>query len=334
MPLTRKRFLSIAGRGALGTAAYVVLGCPDGSANGPAEGDCPDLPSKQFNYRGSAFAMKGKIELPLPGRDQAPAARFDFPLVDLKRDGGHDEKRLAEVKFPGIVYIGEATGLVTGNPDFKKVPRTATGAAAAAAAAKSCIGVYRTVVTASVRGVDVDGVVRADAILASLESDQPDLGDRELDMRPVGYFTNLRIKHYPIVLHPADHLKALQDFGKKSEIDKKLEAEVKEIEKEVAREPYTCGHASPTLGGSSYVCSIFSDKAIRAAVKGIPGVTACKGGRIHVDDLGDVYLGRLVVTQTKDEELRELTMLRVVLNSPPRGEVDICGVVGDGGRPS
>jgi hypothetical protein len=331
MPLTRKRFLGIAGRGALGTAAYVVLGCPDGSANGPAEDDCPDLPSKPFKYKGSAFAMRGKIDMPLPGRDQAPPAKFDFPLVELKPDGGHDEKRLAEVKFPGIVYISEATGLVTGNVDFKKAPRAATGAAAGASA-KSCIGVYRTVVTATVRSVDVDGVLRADAIVASLESNQPELGDRELDMRPVGYFTNLRIKHHPIVLHPADHLKALQDFGKKSEIDKKLDAEVKEIEKETAREPYTCGHAYPTLGGSSYVCSIFSDKAIRAAVKGIPGVTACKAGRIHVDDLGDVYLGRLVVTQTKDEELRELTMLRVVLNSPPKGEADICGVVGDGIR--
>jgi hypothetical protein len=192
--------------------------------------------------------------------------------------------------------------------------------------------VYRTVVTATVRGVDVDGVVRADSIVASLESEQPEEGDRELDMKPVGYFTNLRIRNYPIVLNPADHLKTLLDSGKKSEIDKKLSAEVKVVESEAAREPYTCGHEYPALGGSSYVCSIFSDKAIRAAVRGIPGVTACKGGRIHVDDLGDVYLGRLVVTQTKDEELRELTMLRVVLNSPPKGEADICGVVGDGIR--
>jgi hypothetical protein len=265
--------------------------------------------------------------MPLPGRDQAPPARFDFPLVELEPGGGHAEKRLPEVKFPGIVYVSEATGLVTGNADYKKVSRTATGAVA-----KSCIGVYRTVVTATVRGVDVDGVVRADAIVASLESNQPELGDRELDMRPVGCFTNLRIGHYPIVLNPADHLKALRDFGKKSEIDAKLDAEVKGIEKETAREPYTCGHAYPTLGGSRYVCSIFSDKAIRAAVKDIPGVTACKGGRLHVDDLGDVYLGRLVITRTGEEELRELTMLRVELNSPPEGEADICGVVGDGIR--
>ena len=78
--------------------------------------------------------------------------------------------------------------------------------------------------------------------------------------------------------------------------------------------------------GKRYETSIFSDRALRRAAKDIPGVTTCRGGVLHVEDLGDVQLGHYVV----EPELRTLTMLRVVLKSPPSGEIMAASVQGDG----
>jgi len=331
MPLTRKRFLGLAGRGALGAAAYTTFGCFDRSdAGAPPDGKaCPpgtkvsELP---FNYRGKAVGVRGEITDPLPGKspDQKPEKISDQAVVTLDQKGGHGEARVVDFRVQGIAYVNEAHSLVTGNPDLRIDPRDPT----------QCQRVFRTVVTATVSGLEVDGVVRADTIVANLESEQPETKDIELEMLPVGYFANLRIRGYLVDLrYPADYLETLRTKRKKSEIDRGIGDEVRKIESEMgAEDGSVCGkHAYPRgLGEKEYVCSIFSDRSIRAAVKGIPGVSACRGGRIHVDNLGDIYLGQFSV----EADLRKLTMLRVELASPPTGRLEFASVEGDGGRPS
>jgi len=170
-----------------------------------------------------------------------------------------------------------------------------------------------------VNGLDVDGVVRADTIVASLESEQPEEG-AELEMLPVGYFANLRIRGYAIDPRPhGDLLKA----SRKSEIDRCLDHLFD------PNDSYNVQGKATPIGRSrpKYLCSIFDDASIATAVNGIiPGARAFPGGRIHVDDLGDVYLGEFFVTG----EARRLTMLRIELASPPTGTMDFASVEGDG----
>ena len=286
MPLTRKRFLGLAGRGALGAAAYTTFGFLD---RAEASSDCPAgtrTSTKRFLYRGSAVGFGGRITDPPLGVIPAQAA------TTLPPDGGNAEARVDGYGFHGIVYVNSAYSLVRGNPDLK-----------------GCRPVFRTVATATVNGLDVDGVVRADTIVASLESEQPEAGG-ELDMLPVGYFANLRIRGFAIDLRPhADLLK----MRKKSEID-------------AYREKNREGIYVTALGGSQYVCSIFDDASVAAAIKGIPGVTALPGGRIHVDDFGDIAFGEFFVSA----DARRLTMMRIELASPPTGTMDFASVEGDG----
>jgi len=324
MPLTRKRFLGLAGRGALGAAACSTFGFLDraeaalGSDGKPCERKPPHLP---FRYRGAAVGVRGEITDPPHGRIPEQAA------ITLDERGGYKSTTLDDgFDFKGIVYVNAAYGLVTGNPDLK-----------------SCEPVFRTVVTSAVNGLDVDGVLRATSIVANLESQQPEKRGTaqekepwELVMVPVGYFDNLRIRGHRIGdLGPGDHLRSLAK-AKKSEIDRDIVREVRETDQMMAREATEGDHGCRLghvyhegLGGEKYYCSIFSDKSIKTAVKGIPGLTACKGGRIHVDDLGDIYLGRLFVA----DDYRQLTMLRIEFNSPPTGWTDCASVEGDG-KPS
>jgi hypothetical protein len=180
--------------------------------------------------------------------------------------------------------------------------------------------------------------------VANLESQQPGMSVAEhpkvpfaLDMRAMGYFVNLRIRDYRVGdLGPDDYLKCVAK-GKKAEIDQEIVNEVKEIERRMTRDvkegDNVCrlGHVYPEgLGGSRYYCSIFRDDAIKRVVQGIPGVTACTGGRVHVKDLGDIYLGRYFLEKVGEEEIRHLTMLRIDLASPPTGWTELSRVVGDG----
>jgi hypothetical protein len=93
-----------------------------------------------------------------------------------------------------------------------------------------------------------------------------------------------------------------------------------------------------TTRRESLTCSIFDDASIGAAVdllgkareKEHPGVERRPGGVIHVDDLGDIYLGQLSFERDPEGEYRRLTMLRVVLGSPPSGDMSFGSVEGDG----
>jgi hypothetical protein len=306
MPLTRKRFLDLAGRGALGAAAYSTLGfLGRAEAGGALNESCPPgtRPSdKRFIYRGSAVCVGGRITDPPHGEIPAQAA------TTLPPDGGYAEGLARDFNFHGIVAFTSARGLVRGNPDLKM-----------------CRPVFRTVATATVYGLDVDGVVTADTVVASLESEQPEDGVK-LDMRPVSSFANLRLRGHQIALEPDPDLIAL---GTYPEICEYL------------RRPRRPHAPMPGHSESRYSYSIFDDDSIAAAVNAIEvgkgtnrrvttrSADHTLGGHIHVDDFGDIYLGELFV----DPEFRRLTTLRIVLGSPPSGVVDLASVEGDG-RPS
>jgi hypothetical protein len=328
MPLTRKRFLEIAGGSVLGTAAYVAFGCPNGSANGQSGGKKCPVPTTRYRYNGRAVGIRGEITDPKP---KAPLTEQPVVELDSAKDAQHDERRVEGVGYEGVFYVGEAYSLVSGNPD-----------------SKGCsLPVFRTLVTSTVRGLDVDGVIRADSIVANLESQQPevippphDLLKFDLDMLPVGYFDDLRIRDRLIELGRDAYLASLQQHGTRKKIDPAIKDEVAQIEQEMARERQpgdnVCTDPSHTYARGvgttpNYKCSIFSEKGIKKAFSGVPGVKVCKGGLIHIADLGDLYLGRFEVEKDeKGKELRTLTMLRVELNSPPSGWLEFGSVRGDG----
>lgn len=343
MPLTRKRFLGLAGRGALGAAAYTTFGFFERTEAGEAVAGKPcagmEVSKKRFLYRGNAVGIGGRIIDPPLGEIPAQAA------TSLPPDGGNAEARVEGYGFHGIVYVNSAFSVIRGNPDLKTV-------------LGRCDKVFRTVTTATVNGLDVDGVVRADSIVASLESEQPE-DETSLKMLTVGYFTNLRIKGYSVNPQPHSHLLTA---AKKSEIDSCLDHlydpydPVNEYDpfdprfdqanpkRESPPKPTSIGYSktrSPRRG--SYVCSIFDDQSIANDVAKIPGsagVKALPGGHIRVRDFGDIYLGEFIVEggekdddKKPDEyvpESRRLTMLRIVLASPPTGNLNFASVEGDG----
>ena len=332
MPVTRKRFLELAGMGALGAAASPAFGLFDAAAGAPESPSSPcELPKGGFLYRGRAVAISGRTLEHGRLSEQAVA------VLDPD-SGGHHEGRVEGFAFHGVVYVDTAYSLVTGNKDCATDPK-----------ARAKKGVFRSTVTSRVNGIDIDGVVRADTIVANLESVQPPVHGGELEMLPVGYFTNLRLRGYPIELqHPArkpdpgargaqtgDYLPTLATLKTWRELEAALPKELSEVEKETEADAAAdkgaprCSdpsHAYRQPTGKRYETSIFSDRALRRAAKDIPGVTTCRGGLLHVEDLGDVQLGRYVV----EPELRTLTMLRVVLKSPPSGEIMAASVQGDG----
>jgi hypothetical protein len=329
MRLTRKRFLELAGMGALGAATYRFFDSRVDAQDTPRY-PC-ELPKGNFTYRGRAVAISGHTKEHGRLSEQAVA------VLDAE-NGGHHEGRIEGLAFHGVVFVDTAYSLVTGNRDCATDP-----------ADRAKKGVFRSTVSCRVNGLDIDGVVRADTIVANLESAQPPEHGRPLEMLPVGYFTNLRLRGYPIELqHPVrkpnpgargpetgDYLPTLLTLKTWRELETALPKEMSDVERETAAEaatdkgPPRCSdpaHAYRQPTEKKYETSIFSDRAIRRAVKDIPGVVTCRGGLIHVEDLGDVYLGSYVV----EPELRTLTMLRVVLKSPPSGEFMGASVQGDG----
>jgi hypothetical protein len=300
MPLTRKRFLNLAGRGALGAAAYSTLGFLGRAEAGETKATTCRLPGTdpsdpRFLYRGSAVGIGGRITDPPHGEIPAQAA------TTLPPDGGYAEAIAKDFDFKGIVRVAHARGFVSGNPDCK-------GAS----------GVFRTVATATVSGLDVDGVLTADTVVANLESEQ--LPNEKLNMRPVSYVTNLRIRGVKLDLEPDSELMALG------------------TDDEMSRYLGSSGRHTPMKRASGKLVSysIFDDESVAAAVKKVNGiqraasrVTLLDGGHIHVDDFGDIFLGELFF----DADFRRLTTLRIVLGSPPSGVLDVAAVEGDG-RPS
>jgi hypothetical protein len=180
---------------------------------------------------------------------------------------------------------------------------------------------HRTATTTTVLGLNVEDVVTADSVLAQLVSEQP-AGLPELQMRPLGRFTNLQIKGVQIDPKFHEHLIGAES---KSQIDKCLEHLYNPYDKNNAE-----GKKTP-LGSPlpRYLFSIFEDESIAEQVKKIPGARAFPGGRIRLDGFGNIYLGEFLV----DAESRRLTMLRIVLGSPPSGPLNFCAVEGNGSPP-
>ena len=243
---------------------------------------------ERFLYRASGVGVGGRITDPPHGDIPAQAA------TSIPPDGGRAEARVEGYNFEGILDVAQAYTVITGNPGVKEGQP-----------------INRTVTTATVEGLNVRGVVTANTVVAQLVSEQP-AGKHDLKMRPVGHFTNLRIKG--ILIDPTPHAHLLLS-EMKSDIDKFVRQIVVTL---------------PTPIPTRYLCSIFEDQSIAAQVNGkIPGAEAFPGGQIHVDDFGDIYLGEFLV----DPDFRRLTMLRIVLASPPSGRVSFCSVEGDGSPP-
>jgi hypothetical protein len=247
-----------------------------------------------FIYRASGVGVGGRITDPPHGDIPAQAS------AALPPDGGRAEARVSGYNFEGILDVAAAYTVITGNPGLKDGQP-----------------IHRTVTTTTVEGLNVRGVVTANTVVAQLISEQP-AGSGDLRMRPVGHFTNLRIKG--VQLDPKPH-QGLLSSELKSEIDRFL----KDL-----YDPYRAESlASRTEPSPQYLCSLFDDNSIKDPLKGVPGVEVSAGGTIHVKDFGTIYVGQFLV----EAKSRRLTMLRIVLGSPPSGPLNFCSVEGNGSPP-
>jgi hypothetical protein len=317
MSLTRKRFLGLAGRGALGAAAYSTFGFLDrceSATTGPCATKKPQA-TKRFLYRGSAVGVGGRISDPPLGEIPSQAA------TTLPIDGGTAEARVQGYGFHGIVSIDSAHSVIRGNPDLKTM-------------GIDCADVFRTVTTSTVNGLDIDGVVRADSMAAVLESEQPD-GGGQLNMVPVGYFNNLRIRGFKI--EPKLHTHLLE-FPTMDEVWKNCYGHLYDPGRN-DYDPYDSSQREPpkpvpaertrlSSGGYQVACSIFEDDDLAAQIKPLNkyGIWYSHGGKIWIRDFGKLYLGEFFI----NADARRLTLLRVELNSPPSGEIAFASVEGDG----
>lgn len=305
MVLTRKQFLDVAGRGALGAAAYSSLGFLGRAEGGEArEGAASAGTSeREFSFHASASALGGLITRPFNEVIEVQAASA------LTRVGGYDSARVENFRYREFVSFKSGHTQVVGSEHTECDQRK----------------VHETLASAVVEGLDILSMVTADRVVARLTSRRPvDAPITEpLSMLPVGsYFENLRIAGVPIQMKIHDRL---------------VKCDTKpaiERERDYFYDPDEGGRMSSQ---ERLRLSIFEDSGLldeAEDIKGqkggrrerIPGATTNKGCRIVIPGFGKIYLGEFFA----EPHSRELSMIRVELGSPEAGKIVVCGVQGDG----
>jgi hypothetical protein len=305
MALTRKQFLDTAGRGALGAALYSTVGFPGRVEGQETSQGASSPPSERgYSFHASASALGGRFTRPFQEVIEVQAASA------LTRVGGYDSARVGKFRYREIVSFESAYTQVIGS---EHTDREGT--------------VYETLSSSVVVGLDVQGMVTADRVVARLTSRRrlASSPNEDLPMLPLGsYFENLRIAGVRIDLNIHDRL---------------LRDETMSAIKSGLREYPDSEQQQQSAGGDRLQLSIFDDSGLleeRADPKAqggrrekIPGVRSTRACQIVVPNFGRIFLGEYFV----EKHSRELTMIRLELGSPGAGSIAVCGAQGDG-RPS
>jgi len=267
------------------------------------------MTSARFMYHGSAVASGGRITDPTVEVLDAQAAAV-VPIT-----GGRSSVRVDDYRFRDLISFRTAISTVSGTESERSGRR-----------------VFSTVATVSIEDLDIgSGVVTSDRVVARLVSEQTE-GVDELPIQPVGsYFVNLRVAGVPLTLHahaPLFQGETLERIaaecrGPQSAAGPPVEAGGKPLNLDAVMTPrkQAAGGAAGSYEERTVLTSLYERPASLPA-----GCSPIEGWGIAVPGFGAVYLAELLITRFS----RRLTMIRLELGSPQRGELTMADIGGNG----
>jgi hypothetical protein len=232
--------------------------------------------------------------------------------------GGHFERPFADVLAPQaslvLPSVGGYGGARAENFNFHDFVKFRSAASTVSGSESEVDGkrVFNTRVCVVVEGLNIGDVVFADRVVARLVSEHSVHGP-DVPIHPLGsHFVGLRVAGVPIELRPHDALirgRTIDEIGA-------------ECAKKQATTPLDMYGNPLKIAERGYTATSLFDvpKALPA------GLLADQPWGIRVADFGTVFLGELILSRGA----RRLSMIRVSLGSPERGEAEF-GVVGGNG---
>lgn len=222
----------------------------------------------------------------------------------------------------GATALPATGGLASATVDrfeHRSLVRFERGSSAVAGRASEHSGgtTYDTMVTSTIEGLDILGVVTADRVVARLVSIHS--GDHtEPEILPLGSsFTNLRVAGVPVDLVPHD---PLLKHGTYAAVAKSCSGRVvggdgaplkKPATGELRTMDWKLGEPSPEFEDRLMLTPLFD-----AVTSGAPaGLEASGPGWLRLAGFGTIYFGEYLLTRFS----RRLTMVRVELGCPVQG---------------
>jgi hypothetical protein len=240
-----------------------------------------------FRYNARAAALQGHLTLPVNAEIEPQAA------VDLPLNGGFATERVEDYRLQHFVSFDSAHTSVTGAYDEED-------------------DAFFTVVTASVEGLNILGMITADRIVARLMSKTPYVDPSkpapEPSFVPTGsHFDNLVIAGHPVTIK--------LNVGALCELDTHSKA-TKNGPKRLGK-AFTKNHA---IHGGTVECSLVES----IDTGGAPELQLQGHDSIFIEQFGTIRFGEFVVNKYE----RHVTMMRVTLGCGHKGEM--LAIVGQG----
>ncbi|HZO99728.1 MAG TPA: choice-of-anchor P family protein [Terriglobia bacterium] len=244
---------------------------------------------KTFLYDARATGVSGTVTLPFQDliQVQAPSA---LPIT-----GGYSSSKVENFAYKDILSFRSASTVTTGS--YSEADQA-----------------YNTLVTATVEGLNIMGVVTADEIVARLTSKHPKDGG-EPSIIPIGSsFTNLRIAGCTVDVHfDMDRFTKCQTYSA--------------LRKALAEDRQFCAQLS--LGQQDLSTRPPNATLLCSAIKEIvPQRAELKpnGNAIQVPNFGTIHLAEFVVAPYA----KSITMIRADLGCAVEGRMLIAHVSGNG----
>lgn len=251
-----------------------------------------DAIHRTYFYNAHGHALSGQILRPFQHTIEVQAG------MSLPTTGGYGSSRVDDFRLKEVVSFKSASTQVSGS--FNEHDKS-----------------YTTLVSTTVEGLSVLGVVTADRVMARLASRHP-VNDGEPHIVLLGsHFVNLRIAGCPTTVE-LDHdlFLRLDTFDA---VRKELESNAEF--RRMALDPYRTGKAlEPPPAHGVVLCSLVKDLKTTC-----PGVEH-RGHVFIVPEFGRIFVAEVIAEHSR----RTLTMLRMELGSPTSGPITVAQAQGNG----
>lgn len=257
----------------------------------------------RYYFRANAAAFGGVIQRPTPENLETHGAT-SLPIV-----GGYASARSEKFRHREMFSFEAAYSQVTGT-------QSADGK------------FFDTLITSTVEGLNIAGMVTADRVVARLSASHPNADNTVPEITLVGsHFVNLRIAG--CLVHLDSYASLLNELDSNVKLVKRFAENPKSLTEfgndagwsKLPRESRTGDKDLPECKGVT-PCSLF--KNIRCS----EGLWTAQANSIVVPQFGTVYLGEVLLSGMS----RRLTMLRVDMGCPIKAQMSASIAEGDGHR--
>ena len=263
--------------------------------------------ASRFHFHGEALAFAGRVRVPfqevIPGQAGSTLSEIGGYCTAVSRD----------FRYRELIQFDLAHTEVTGSDTGRS---------------------YATLIQCTVEGLNINGMVSADRIVARLYSSYRNEPDGEPAIRLIGTrFENLKIAGVPVTVDLAtdvfDHLdkhhKVCTAYEKDPDFRKLFgEVTLRDAFDELAEMVQRWVHRPPRDAGTLPSNKGFTEVSLARKVTA-PGLP-CWGHVIHIGGFGTIRLATLQISQYT----RRLSMIHIDLGCAVEGELMVCEIQ-DGG---